>query len=172
MLRRLIGEKIQLVVSHDRDLGAVRADPTQLEQVIVNLAVNARCHSGSCSQGGRRRQRGVDLATRRVPAADVRAMRSEILPVADYTALVVRDTGGGIPADIWARSGSRSSPPRSRARDGPGSFNGLWHREAIGRVHFRRQAAQDGVRRTHGLRSICRCIMARVETVARPRLRK
>ena len=42
MLKRLIGEKIQLVVSHDRDLGAVRADPTQLEQVIVNLVVNAR----------------------------------------------------------------------------------------------------------------------------------
>lgn len=42
MLRRLIGEKIQLIVSHDRDLGPVRADPTQLEQVIVNLAVNGR----------------------------------------------------------------------------------------------------------------------------------
>ena len=42
MLKRLIGEKIHFAVRHDRDLGPVRADPTQLEQVIVNLVVNAR----------------------------------------------------------------------------------------------------------------------------------
>ena len=40
LLKRLIGEKIQLTVKHDRDLGPVRADPSQLEQVIVNLVVN------------------------------------------------------------------------------------------------------------------------------------
>lgn len=101
MLRRLIGERISLVVTHDRDLGAVRADPTQLEQVIVNLAVNARDaiqdHARKVGGDGSGR---LTLTTRRVPAADVRAMRSEILPVADYTALIVEDTGGGIPADI------------------------------------------------------------------------
>ena len=42
MLRRLIGEDIELLTMLDPDLGAIRADPTQLEQVIVNLAVNAR----------------------------------------------------------------------------------------------------------------------------------
>ncbi len=47
LLKRLLGEKIQLVVTHDRDLGAVRADPSQLEQVIVNLASQcARRHAG------------------------------------------------------------------------------------------------------------------------------
>ncbi|MDE2405858.1 MAG: response regulator [Sphingomonadales bacterium] len=105
MLKRLIGEKIQLVVTHDRDLGAVRADPTQLEQVIVNLAVNARDAiqeqaqkrgAGTGSDGGGR----VTIATRRIGAADVRAMRSEILPIADYTALLVEDTGGGIPDEV------------------------------------------------------------------------
>ncbi len=42
MLRRLIGEDVELVTMLDSELGAIRADPTQLEQVIVNLAVNAR----------------------------------------------------------------------------------------------------------------------------------
>ena len=106
MLRRLIGEKIAFVVTHDRDLGAVRADPTQLEQVIVNLVVNAR----DAMQDHARRIGGdgagrLTLATKRVSSADVRAMRSEILPIADYTALIVEDTGGGIPIEhlgkIW-----------------------------------------------------------------------
>jgi two-component system cell cycle sensor histidine kinase/response regulator CckA len=92
MLRRLIGEKIQLIVTHDRDLGPVRADPTQLEQVIVNLAVNARDAMQSRGDGSGR----LTLSTRRVTAADVRAMRSEIIPVAEYTALRVEDTGSGI----------------------------------------------------------------------------
>jgi len=92
MLRRLIGEKIQLIVTHDRDLGPVRADPTQLEQVIVNLAVNARDAMQSRGDGSGR----LTISTRRVSTADVRAMRSEIIPVGEYTALRVEDTGGGI----------------------------------------------------------------------------
>jgi len=95
MLRRLIGEKIQFIVSHDRDLGPVRADPTQLEQVIVNLAVNARDAMQSRGDGSGT----LTLATRRITAADVRAMRSEIIPSGDYTALIVEDTGGGIPPE-------------------------------------------------------------------------
>ena len=106
MLRRLIGEKMQLVVTHDRDLGPVRADPTQLEQVIVNLVVNARDamleHNLKMGRDGSGR---LALATKRVTAADVRAMRSEIIPIADYTALIVEDTGAGIPPEylgkIW-----------------------------------------------------------------------
>ncbi|NOU02376.1 MAG: response regulator, partial [Novosphingobium sp.] len=95
LLKRLIGEKIQLVVTHDRDLGPVRADPSQLEQVIVNLAVNARDAILAKSESGGK----VTLATRRITAADVRTMRSAIMPQVDYTALVVEDTGTGIPAD-------------------------------------------------------------------------
>ncbi len=95
LLKRLIGEKIQLIVTHDRDLGPVRADPTQLEQVIVNLAVNARDAMQARGEGGGR----LTLATRSVSAADVRAMRHAIMPQVDYTVLVVQDTGTGIPAD-------------------------------------------------------------------------
>ncbi|MFM5948631.1 MAG: response regulator [Novosphingobium sp.] len=95
LLKRLIGEKIQLTVKHDRDLGPVRADPSQLEQVIVNLAVNARDAILAKSENSGK----LTLATKKVSAADVRAMRSGIMPQADYTALVVEDNGGGIAPD-------------------------------------------------------------------------
>ena len=92
MLRRLIGERIKLSVTHDRNLGPVRADPTQLEQVIVNLCVNARDAMQAKGDGGGK----LSITTRRVTSSDVRAMRSEIIPAGDYTALIVEDTGGGI----------------------------------------------------------------------------
>ncbi|WP_398288870.1 response regulator [Sphingomonas nostoxanthinifaciens] len=92
LLRRLLGETVKLEVKHGRNLGLVRADPGQLEQVIVNLAVNGR---DAMPNGGT-----LTLQTLPVTAAEVRRMRSEILPVADYTALRVSDTGTGIPPDI------------------------------------------------------------------------
>ena len=95
LLKRLIGEKIQLAVTHDRDLGPVRADPSQLEQVIVNLAVNARDAMLAKSEHGGK----LTLATKKVSAADVARMPGGIMPLADYTALVVQDTGSGIAPD-------------------------------------------------------------------------
>lgn len=103
LLKRLMGEKIEFKVHHDRNLGPVRADPQQLEQVIVNLAVNARdaIHSNAGRNGegtGR-----LTMATRRVASSDIRRMGSEILPLGDYTALIVEDTGGGIPPEHLAK---------------------------------------------------------------------
>ncbi|MBC2667955.1 ATP-binding protein [Novosphingobium piscinae] len=92
MLKRLIGEKIRFEVRHDRDLGAVRADPTQLEQVIVNLVVNARDALADKADGSAR----LTITTRRMKASDVRSRGGEILPQGDYTALIVEDTGSGI----------------------------------------------------------------------------
>jgi signal transduction histidine kinase/ActR/RegA family two-component response regulator len=105
LLKRLLGEKIVLEVTHDRGLGLVRADPVQLEQVLLNLAVNARdAMTGNGAPGGipPSKSGGVlRLKTQRVTAADVRGMKSEILPIGDYTALIVEDTGHGIaPAQI------------------------------------------------------------------------
>ncbi|MCB2080078.1 MAG: response regulator [Novosphingobium sp.] len=99
MLKRLIGEKIKLSVTHDRNLGPVRADPTQLEQVIVNLCVNARDAMQSRGDGSGR----LSLSTKRITASDVRAMRSEIIPAGEYTALIVADTGGGIAPDVLGK---------------------------------------------------------------------
>ncbi|HEX6375423.1 MAG TPA: response regulator [Allosphingosinicella sp.] len=97
LLKRLLGERVKLQVKHGRGLGAVRADPGQLEQVIVNLAVNARdAMLAKESDGGGT----LTLHTYAVTADDVRRMGSEILPIADYTALRVSDTGTGIPTHL------------------------------------------------------------------------
>jgi two-component system, cell cycle sensor histidine kinase and response regulator CckA len=88
LLKRLLGETVQLEVKHGRAIGAVRADPGQLEQVIVNLGVNAR---DAMPQGGI-----LTIETKAVSQADVRAMRSEILPIGDYALLSINDQGSGI----------------------------------------------------------------------------
>jgi two-component system, cell cycle sensor histidine kinase and response regulator CckA len=100
LLTRLLGERIKLDVKHGRGLGAVRADPGQLEQVIVNLAVNARdAMLARDPDGGGT----LTLHTFAVPAEDVRKMGSDVLPIGDYTALRVTDTGTGIPQHLLGK---------------------------------------------------------------------
>ncbi|MFA5988598.1 MAG: response regulator [Sphingomonas sp.] len=97
LLKRLLGETVTLTVSHGRNLGAVRADPGQLEQVVMNLAVNGRdAMLAKDPHGGGT----LTIQTLAVSAAEVRAMGSDVLPVGDYSALRISDTGGGIPPDI------------------------------------------------------------------------
>ncbi|HEY0148587.1 MAG TPA: response regulator [Allosphingosinicella sp.] len=100
LLRRLLGEKVKLQVKHGRSLGTVRADPGQLEQVIVNLAVNARdaMLAKDANAGGT-----LTIQSYAVSADDVRRMGSEILPIGDYTALRVSDTGTGIPPQLLSK---------------------------------------------------------------------
>jgi len=97
LLKRLMGEQVVLEVSHGRDLGPVRADPGQLEQVVVNLAVNARdAILAAHPRGGGT----LSIQTRGISAAEVRRLGTDIMPPADYTALIVRDNGSGIPPEV------------------------------------------------------------------------
>ncbi|HEX7930147.1 MAG TPA: ATP-binding protein, partial [Sphingomicrobium sp.] len=97
LLKRLLGETVVLIVKHGRNLGSIRADPGQLEQVIINLAVNAR--DAMALKGGGT----VTIQTYAVRADQVAELGSEILPIADYTALSVSDTGCGIPANVLGK---------------------------------------------------------------------
>lgn len=92
LLKRLLDETIELEVRHGRNLGLVRADPGQLEQVIINLGVNAR---DAMPKGGK-----ISISTQAVVASDVRALKSDILPIGDYTALFFSDSGNGIPPHV------------------------------------------------------------------------
>ena len=92
MLSRLIGEKVALEVTHGRDLWPVKADISQFEQVIVNLAVNAR---DAMPDGGK-----LSLRTGNVAAAECAKLNYKGLPAADYVLVEVADTGTGIPPEF------------------------------------------------------------------------
>lgn len=92
LLQRLIGDKVKLDLHHGRGLGAVRADPGQLEQVIVNLAVNAR---DAMPQGGTLR-----IAMSPVDVTDESNRHADTLPQGQYALLEVSDDGQGIPPDV------------------------------------------------------------------------
>ena len=95
LLRRLIGENIELEFGHGRDLGLVKVDQGQLEQVVINLAVNAR---DAMPNGGR-----LTIRTANVRPAQALRRGHEVMPAGDYVLIEVRDTGIGIAPDNLAR---------------------------------------------------------------------
>src|ERR1700730_17011640 len=92
LLRRLIGEKVKLDLVHGRDLWPVKVDVSQFEQVIVNLAVNAR---DAMPDGGK-----LTIKTANVSTQEAEKLSYKGMPPADYVRIDVSDTGTGIPAEI------------------------------------------------------------------------
>jgi two-component system, cell cycle sensor histidine kinase and response regulator CckA len=92
LLRRLIGEKVKLDLVHGRDLWPVKVDVSQFEQVIVNLAVNAR---DAMPDGGK-----LTVKTVNVTADESAELSYKGMPAADYVRIDISDTGTGIPLDI------------------------------------------------------------------------
>jgi signal transduction histidine kinase len=92
MLRRLVGKEVTLVTAFEPQLGLVRADPGQLEQVVMNLVLNAR---DAMPWGGT-----LTLATARVPGDGVELQGDE---AGAQVVLLVSDTGIGIEPALQAR---------------------------------------------------------------------
>ena len=92
LLSRLVGNDIKLKVDHGRDLWPVRADIGQFEQVVVNLAVNAR---DAMPNGGE-----LTIRTRNVTADECKQFAYRELVPADYAVVEIEDTGTGIAPEL------------------------------------------------------------------------
>ncbi|TPJ76827.1 ATP-binding protein [Mesorhizobium sp. B2-6-2] len=92
LLARLVGNDIKLKIDHGRDLWPVKVDIGQFEQVVVNLAVNAR---DAMPSGG-----DLTVRTRNVTADECKSFAYRELTPADYVLVDVEDTGSGIEPDV------------------------------------------------------------------------
>ncbi|HWV00993.1 MAG TPA: PAS domain-containing protein [Devosia sp.] len=95
LLKRLIGEQITLHVDHAQSVWPVKADLVQLEQVVVNLVVNAR---DAMPNGG-----SITIRTRNVAEAEAATMTYTGMPAADYVLIEVEDTGTGMTPEIMEK---------------------------------------------------------------------
>jgi len=90
-LRRLIGDRVKLKVEHGRDLWPVMADPTQLGNALINLAVNAR---DAMPNGGQ-----LTIRTANVSVEETMSLGHVLMPSGNYVTIEVEDTGIGIPKE-------------------------------------------------------------------------
>jgi len=95
LLRRLIGEDIEVLTAPAADLGSVKADPGQIEQVIMNLALNAR---DAMPHGGK-----LTLETANAQLDDSYASEHQPIASGNYVMLAVSDTGTGMSPEVQAR---------------------------------------------------------------------
>ena len=91
LLNRLVGEKIDLSWTHDPDLPRIRADKRQLEQVLMNLVVNAR---DAMPGGG-----SINVSTRAKRLVEPLARDRAVVPPGEYVVVTVKDEGSGISPD-------------------------------------------------------------------------
>jgi signal transduction histidine kinase/CheY-like chemotaxis protein len=114
MLPRIIGEDIQLVFTPGKDLGKVKADPVQIEQVVMNLAVNAR---DAMPRGGK-----LTVETANMHLDEAYIHRHSMVPAGDYVLLTVSDEGQGIAPEHVAHI---FEPFYTTKREGKGTGLGL-----------------------------------------------
>ena len=114
LLNRLVGEKVELVLEHDTDLKPVRADKRQLEQVFMNLMVNAR---DAMPDGGR-----IHIKTEGYSLDQALDRDRATIPAGEYISVTVTDEGCGIATDKLTKI---FEPFYSTKRTGEGTGLGL-----------------------------------------------
>jgi two-component system cell cycle sensor histidine kinase/response regulator CckA len=92
MLQRLVGEDVRLIINIGPDTGFARFDPTHLQQVLVNLALNAR---DSMPRGGE-----LQIETANVEITPANGGGADQLSPGRYVSIVMRDTGSGMPRSV------------------------------------------------------------------------
>ena len=92
MLRRLIGEDIDLLWSPGHDLWPVKIDPSQIDQMLANLAVNARDAIGGVGR--------LTIATANITFIREGSQKGQTIPPGDYVMLTVGDTGPGMSEEV------------------------------------------------------------------------
>ncbi|MEM1038255.1 MAG: ATP-binding protein [Pseudomonadota bacterium] len=102
LLARLVGDNIKLEINHGRDLWPLRADIGQLEQVIVNLCVNARDAINDTPSGGKDGQITVRTSNVLKGSTKVESVRRE-MPDAEYVLIEVQDSGTGMSDEIMQK---------------------------------------------------------------------
>ncbi|MDP3414829.1 ATP-binding protein [Falsiroseomonas sp.] len=95
LLKRLLGSRVRLALTLEEPSRRVRIDPTQLDQVIMNLALNAR---DAMPEGG-----ALRIGTSHAVVLRPEPLGSETLPAGRYALLEVADSGAGIPEDVLPR---------------------------------------------------------------------
>ena len=120
ILARSLGTDIRLVIQADPGLPAIHCDPGQLEQVLLNLAVNAR----EATTGGGQ----LTISTERVFVPQHLATEGATLPPGLYVLLSVADTGRGIPAHVRARIFEPFFSTKTRQGSGSGFGLSTVHR--------------------------------------------
>ncbi len=136
MLHRVIGEDIELAIRLQPDLGYVKADPGQLGQVLMNLAVNSR---DAMPTGGK-----LAIETANVDVDDTYVRQHLGARPGSFVMLAVSDTGVGMDSEVLsAHLRALLHYQGSGQRHRSWSVDGLWHRQTEQRLH-------------HGLQRACR----------------
>lgn len=126
MLPRLLGEDVELVIATERELNKVQLDPVQLEQVLMNLAANAR---DAMPEGGK-----LTIATHNVELNDEYVQGRPVVPAGCYLMLEVTDSGQGIKPEDLSHIFEPFSTTKEQGKGTSRFGDGLRDREAKRRL--------------------------------------